>query len=92
MITTCDIVEFDDAFICRDERTLLIVESKGANSEAREQAHKERYIDNYKYLEVNYDDLKEFIHRVRRLRQESNHRCIGGVDELLEFIRGDRPL
>ena len=41
MITTCDIVEFGDAFICRDERTLLIVESKGANSEARERAHKE---------------------------------------------------
>lgn len=45
MIVTCDVVDFDDAFICRDERTMLVIESKGANSEAREMAHKERYID-----------------------------------------------
>lgn len=92
MITTCDIVEFDDAFICRDERTLLIVESKGRNNKARRAADKEKYIDNYEYLEVDYDDLQEFIHRVRRLRQECNHRCIGNASDLLEFIRGDRPL
>lgn len=92
MITTCDIVEFDDAFICRDERTMVIVESKGCNNEARQAAHKEKYIDDYEYLEVDYDDLQEFIHRVRRRRQESDHRCIGNADDLLKFISGDRPL
>lgn len=88
MIVTCDVVDFDDAFICRDERTMLVVESKGANSEAREMAHKERYIDGWKYLEIDYDNLRSFIHRIRRIKEEEERSLyFSNVDELLEYIR-----
>lgn len=89
MIVTCDVVDFDDAFICRDERTMLVVESRGANGEAREMAHKERYIDGWKYLEVDYDNLRNFIYRIRRIKEEEERSLyFSNVDELLEYIRG----
>lgn len=84
----CDIVAYgDDAIILRDDRTMVVIESKGCNDEARQQAHRERYIDNYKYLEVDYDDMKEFICKLHKLRREDEDRIFGDLDNLLEFIR-----
>ena len=87
MISARNIVDYDDAIIFSDDRTMVVVESKGCNDEARQQAHREKYIDDYKYLEVDYDDLRSFVHKVRKLRQEDRYRNFSDADEVLEYIR-----
>ena len=92
MISTRDIVDYGDAFIVRDDRTMVVVESKGCNDEARQMAHNERYIDNYKYLEVDYEDTQNFIHKIRRLRQEDRTRFFTDLNDLLDCIAEGRSL
>lgn len=92
MISTRDIVDFGDAVILRDDRTMVVIESKGCNDDARQVAHNERYIDDYKYLEVDYGDIQNFIHQIRRLRQEDRSRGFGDLDEVLDCISEGRSL
>lgn len=92
MISTRDIVDYGDAFIVRDDRTMVVVESKDCNDEARQMAHNERYIDNYKYLEVDHDDIQNFIHKIRRLRQEDRTRHFTDLSDLLDCIAEGRSL
>lgn len=92
MISTSDIFYYDDAFFVRDDRTMVIVESKGCNDDIRYRAHNQDYIDGYKYLEVDYDDIQNFIRKIRRLREEDEARYFTDLNDLLDCIAEDRPL